>query len=59
MRMLLLKIFTIVSLVTLVFTGSITSLVFSVVLASLWALEKYNVTYLFHKPCTYKFSQNY
>lgn len=59
MRMLLLKIFAIVSIVTLVFTGSITSLVLSVVLGSLWALEKYNVTYLFHKPCTYKFSQNY
>lgn len=59
MRMLLLKVLIIVSVMTLVFTGSVWAAVLSVAFGSLLALEKNEVTHLCHKQCTYKFSQNY
>lgn len=59
MRMLLLKVLIVVSVLTLVFTGSVWAAILSVAFASLLALEKNEVTHICHKQCTYKFSQNY
>lgn len=59
MRMFLLKVLIVVSVLSLIVTGSVWAAVLSVAFASLLALEKNEVTHLCHKQCTYKFSQNY
>ena len=59
MRMFLLKVLIVVSVLTLVVTGSVWAAVLSVAFGSLLAMEKNEVTHICHKPCTYKFSQNY
>jgi hypothetical protein len=59
MRMFLLKVLIVVSVLSLIVTGSVWAAILSVAFASLLALEKNEVTHLCHKQCTYKFSQNY
>lgn len=59
MRMFFLKVLIVVSVLTLVFTGSIWAAILSVAFGSLLALEKNEVTHICHKKSNYKFSQNY
>lgn len=59
MRMFLLKVLVVASVLTLVVTGSIWAGILSVSFGALLTLEKKEVTHLFHKQCTYKFSRNY
>lgn len=59
MRMFLLKVLIFISVLSLILTGNVWAAILSVAFASLLALEKNEVTHLCHKPCTYKFSQNY
>lgn len=59
MRMFLLKVLIVVSVFTLVVTGSVWAAILSIAFGSLLALEKNEVTHICHKQCTYKFNQNY